>query len=145
VAYDIRLKNGTAHLINAVSGRIFSITPDLAERYVRNTYPAEGGVLKVEQVDRYSYAYQGGSLPVYHVVLDANPSVDFYVSVNDGVVRRSDRWNRLRGLLGSFHTFQPVKLVTSRDELRKGLLVLLSLVAIGAATTGYCLALARRA
>jgi hypothetical protein len=145
VIYEIRLKNGSAHLINALSGQIFSITRDLAERYVRNTYPTEGDVLKVEQVDRYSYAYQWGSLPAYRVVLDANPSVDFYVSVNDGVVRRTDRWDRLRGVLGSFHTFQPVKLITSRDELRKGLLVLLSLVAIGAAATGYYLALARRA
>jgi Peptidase propeptide and YPEB domain len=145
VAYEVRVENGAAHLINAVSGKVFSITRDLAERYVRDAYPTEGGVVKVEKIDRYSYAYQWGSLPVYRVVLDANPSVDFYVSVNDGVVRRIDRWYRLRGLLGSLHTFQPLKLITSRDELRRGLLVLLSLVAIGAAATGYYLALARRA
>jgi uncharacterized iron-regulated membrane protein len=144
VVYEIRSRNGGPHLIDAVSGQPFSITRDLAERYILDTYPSEGRVQKVETVKQHSYAYQWGPLPAYWVVLDSDPSVDFYVSINDGAVRRSDRWNRLRGVLESFHTFEPVKLLTKRDELRKGLLVLLSMVGIVAAATGYYLFLGRR-
>jgi PepSY-associated TM region len=142
-AYEVHLKEGGTHLLNAASGQVFTITPDMAERYVLDTYPTEGRVLTVESVEEYSYAYQWGSLPAYRVVLDADPSVDFYVTPNDGTVRRSDPWNRLFGALASLHTFEPLKLVTRRDEIRRGLMMIAGIIGIAAAVTGYYLALRR--
>jgi hypothetical protein len=143
LVYEIHLTNGASHLINAMSGELFSITPELAQRFVLNTYSKEGRVRKVETVERHGYAYQWGALPAYRVVLDRDSSVDFFVTVNDGAVRRSDRWNRMRGAVGSLHTFEPLKLFTRRDGVRKALLVLTGIIGIAAAITGYSLALRR--
>jgi hypothetical protein len=143
LAYEIRSSNGGLHLINAVSGQLFSITRDQAERYVLDTYPTEGRVQKIETVKHHSYAYQWGPVPTYRIVLDSDPSVDFYVSVNDGAVRRSDRWNRFVGAFASLHTFEPIKLITRRDAVRRGLMIAAGMMGIGAAVTGYCLSVRR--
>jgi len=143
VVYEIRLKNSGTHLINAASGQMFSITRDLARRYVRESYPNEGRVLKVETVERHGYAYQWGALPAYRVVLESEPSVDFFVATRDGTVRRSDRVNRVRAALGSLHTFDPLKLLIRSDKLRRGLMIVAGVIGIVAALTGYYLSLRR--
>ena len=140
---EIRLKNGESHLINAASGHIIKITRDLAERYVVETYPSKGHVLKVELVEQYSYAYQWGALPAYRVILDSDPSVDFFVPINDGIVRRSNRLNRLRGGLERFHTFDPLKVIVKSDALHRGLMIIAGIIGVAAAITGYCLAVRR--
>jgi len=77
-------------------------------------------------------------------VFDDDRATVSYISTSDGTVRRSDRWSRIRGAITSLHTFEPVKLITKRDAVRKGLLALLSMVGVGVAGTGYYLALPRR-
>jgi hypothetical protein len=146
IVYEIRLRDGSSHLINAVSGRLFTITREMAERYVMQMYPKEGRPLKVVTVEQYSYTYQDGPLPVYRVVLDAKPSVDFFVSPVDGSVRRSDRVNRFRGTLERFHTFDPLKLIVKSERWLHGVMIVAGVIAIGAMVTGYFLAfaLARR-
>ncbi len=143
IVYEVHLEDSGSYLLNAVSGQIFAITPEMAERYVLAMYPTGGRVLKVESVQRHDYSYQWGLLPAYRVVLDADPSVDFFVALNDGTVRRSDTWNRLMDALASLHTLEPLKLFTRRDEVRKGLVIIAGVIGIVATITGYYLALRR--
>ena len=143
VAYVVDLREGGTHFLNAVSGAVFTITPEMAKRYVVETYPTEGRVLAVESVEKHSYHYQWGALPAYRVVLDAKPSVDFFVEAKDGTVRRSGPWNRVVGVLARFHTFDLLKLVTRRDEIRHGIVIIAAMIGIAAALTGYYLAVRR--
>ena len=57
-----------------------------------------------------------------------------------GTVQRSDRESRIRNAITSLHTLDPVKLLIERDAVR-GLLLLMSLIGMAAAGTGFYLAL----
>jgi hypothetical protein len=143
LVYDVHLRNGDRHFINAVTGRLFSITRELAERFVRDAYPGAGRLLKVETIERHGYGYQWGPLPAYKIVLDNDQSTGYYVSAHDGSVRRSTRLDRIRQAIASLHTFEPIKLITKQNEVRKGLLIVTSVIGIVASLTGYYLALRR--
>ncbi len=117
VVYDVILKNGGSHLVDAISNQVFAITPERAERIVRSAFPTQAHVLQIERVSRHSYVYQRGPLPAYRVVFDNDQSTAYYVSTHDGTVRRSDRWSRIRGAIESLHTFEPLKLITKRDAV----------------------------
>jgi uncharacterized iron-regulated membrane protein len=144
LAYEVSVQSGNSHLIDARSGQVFTITPEIAEQIARGNLPSQGRVLQIERINRHSYAYQWGPIPAYRIVFDNDQSTSYYVSTHDGTVRRSDRWNRVRGVMESLHTFRPLKLITKREAVRKGMLILLSVVGIGAALTGYYLSLPRR-
>ena len=144
VVYEVTVKPGGSHLIDARSGQVFMITPEVAEQIARDGFPSPARVLQIERVDRHSFAYPWGPLPAYRIVFDDDRATVSYISTSDGTVRRSDRWSRIRGAITSLHAFEPLKLITKRDAVRKGLLVLLSVVGVGVAGTGYYLALPRR-
>ena len=120
------------------------ITPELAEQIARDDFPSRARVLQIERADRHSFDYPWGPLPAYRIVFDDAQATVFYVSTSDGTVQRSDRSSRIRRAITSLHTFEPLKLITKRDAVRRGLLVLLSVVGVGVAGTGYYLALPRR-
>src|SRR4030095_12744473 len=141
LVYEIHFENGGRHFINAVTGQVFSITRALAERFVLEAYPGQGRAQKGETQEHHSYGYQWGPLPVYQIVLDSAQSTVYYVSTDDGSVRRSDRLDRIRGARMSLHTFDPIKLITKRDAVRNGLMIITSLIGIIASLTGYYLAL----
>ena len=62
-----------------------------------------------------------------------------------GTMYKVHKWLAVTvGAFTSLHTFEPLKLITKRDAVRKGLLVLLSMIGVGVAGTGYYLALPRR-
>jgi hypothetical protein len=143
LVYEIHFENGSRHFINAVTGQVFSITRALAERFVLDAYPGQGRVQKVEMLEKHNYDYQWGPLPVYQIVLDSQQSTTYHVSSDDGSVRRSDRLDRIRGAITSLHTFDPIKLVTRREAVRTGLLIITGVIAILASLTGYYLALRR--
>ena len=144
VVYEVVVNPRGSHLIDARSGQVFMITPEVAEQIARDGFPSSARVLQIERVDRHSFAYPWGPLPAYRIEFDDDRATVSYISTSDGTVRRSDRWSRIRGAITSLHTFEPVKLVTKRDAVRKGLLVLLSVVGMGVAGTGYYLARPRR-
>lgn len=144
LVYHIIVKSGDSHLIDARSGEVFTITPEIAEQIARDYVPAEARIVQIQHVNSYNYAYQWGPLPAHRIVFDNDRSTAYYVSSRDGTVRHSDRETRIRGAITSLHTFQPLKLITRRAAVRKGLLLLLSVLGIMVAGTGYYLALPRR-
>ena len=142
--YEIVVAGGDSHLIDPRSGQPLTITPDIVEQIARDYVPSEARVLRIERVKGYSYAYQWGPLPAYRIVFDNDPSRAYYVSSRDGTVYHRDREDRIRGAIGSLHTFQPLKLIIRREAVRKGLLLLVAVLGIGVAVTGYYLAVPRR-
>jgi hypothetical protein len=68
LVYEINLNNGGRYFINALTGQVFSITRELAERFVLDTYPGDGRVQEVEMLKQHSYTYQWGPLPADQIV-----------------------------------------------------------------------------
>ena len=143
VIYRINIAGGGSHLIEAQSGQVFTITPAIVEQIARDYVPSETRVLEIEHTTQHSYAYQWGPLPAFRIVFANDHSTAYYVSVWDGSILRSDRWSRILGAIVSLHDFRPVTLFIQRESIRIGLLVLLSLVGIATAVTGYYLAVSR--
>lgn len=137
VVYEIAYPDGGAHLIDATSGELFRITPEVAEQIARREHGGEGKVFGLERLNEHNLIYPFGPLPVYQVVFENDRSAYYYVRVRNGAVERSTGLTRLRNLITSLHTFEPIKLISTRDTLRKGLLVMTALVAVGVSITGY--------
>lgn len=144
--YEVKLHGGGTHLIDAESGEMVEITPELAARIARSTLGTSATARQVERLEHYDYRWRHGALPVYRVTLEDSEVSVVYVSVDSGEVGgRSDRWGRIRGLIGGgLHEFQPVGWLLGSNRARKALLLLLSLVGVATALTGYYLALPRR-
>lgn len=138
--YQIYLSDGSSHLINAVTGQNITVTADLAERIVRDNLAIQGKTVKVESLETHDILYPIGPLPVYRITIDGYPSNTFYVSGKNGTITQSNNLTRIRAIISSLHTFEPVKLLSQRDSIRKGLLLLFSLIGIAASLTGYYLA-----
>jgi hypothetical protein len=142
--YEIALGGEGPLLVSARSGELFTITPSVAEQIVRTHFPSESRPLQTELVTNHSIAYPWGPVPAYRIATAGQTGTTYYVSARDGEVRRSNRWSRVQEAIASLHTFEPLKLLTRRESLRKGLLLLMSAVGIAAAGTGYYLAVPRR-
>ena len=144
VVYEISVAGGGAYLIDARSNQPFTITSEVAGQLVRDRFPSPSQVQQSDLLSTHDMTYPLGPLPVYRVVLAGDPSTLYYVSPRDGTVSRSDRWSRAQNALASLHTFEPLKLLVRSSSVRRGLLIIASVIGIMAALTGYYLALPRR-
>ena len=142
--YEIHTSSHGPHLIDAQSGETFSITAQRAEAIAKRHIASGPRELKVDLLSRHEFRYPWGPLPAYRVVLEQDPSIVYYVSARDGTVQRSDRESRIRNAIAGLHTLDPVKLLIEREAVRKGLLLLLSLIGMAAVGTGFYLALPRQ-
>lgn len=142
--YEIAVQGGSLHLIDGRAGRLLAINPELAERLARDEFESRAAVRRIDLLTRHGFGYPIGPLPVYRIVFDDKWATTSFVSVRDGTVRRINRWRGLLRAMGSLHSFEPIGLITRQEGIRKGLLVLVALLGIGAAGTGYYLGLARR-
>jgi len=141
VAYRITMRDGNSALVDARAKRLFQVTPDLAESIVRDNFPTRALVHRTELIQHHDLNYPWGSLPAYRVVFGDNLSTRYHLSIKDGAVQASNWWTRIQTATGRLHTFQPLKLVLEKDELREAFLILFSLLGIGVAATGYYLAI----
>jgi hypothetical protein len=139
--YQIFLSDGSSHLVNAANGQAVNITSQFAEKLIRDSIPTAGKAIKIAYMENHDLLYPFGTLPIYRITVDGYPSNIFYVSPQNGIVSQSNDLTRIRAIISSLHTFEPVRLLSPRDAVRKGLLVLFSLVGIAAASTGYYLAI----
>ena len=142
--YEIVTSQRGAVLVDAQSGKPFSITAKMAEVIAKRHIGSVPQDLKIESISRHEWRYPWGPLPVYRVAIAADPSTFYYVSATDGTVNRSDRESRIRNALASLHTLDPIKLLVASEAFRKGTLILTGLVGIAAVCTGLLLALKRR-
>jgi Peptidase propeptide and YPEB domain len=142
--YEIITTSRGPLLIDAESGKLFSITAQKAEAIAKRHMASGPRELKVELLSRHEFTYPWGPLPVYRVVVPEDRSTFYYVSARDGTVSRSDRETRIRNAIASLHTLDPVKLLIERKAFRKGMLILAGMVGIAAVCTGLALAVKRR-
>jgi hypothetical protein len=139
--------NGRVYLLDAATGEIVEITPEVAEALARErlSLAGEGSsppkLMEIERLNSHDLMYPFGNLPVYRVQFEGDGSNLYYVSANAGTVSQSNQLTRIRGAITSLHTFEPVRLITDSSAVRKGLLILFSSIGVAAALTGYYLAL----
>lgn len=151
VAYDIQTGDGAFHLVNATTGNVFAITPELAQQIAQADFPT-AQVVDVERIDQNSRTYPFGPIPVYRVIFDDWRGTYDYVSIQPdpawdaktGDVRHTTRWSRLGEILGAMHTFWVLKIVVNNGTVITSTLWLAALVTLLAALIGYYLALPRR-
>ena len=142
LAYKISARSGRSFLVDARSGEVLTITRQFAEQIARDDLSSEAPVLDVSLITSPGLPYGKGPLPVYRVVFDDSQRTISFVSLNDGRVRRTDHWSRLRDTILHLHTLDT--LIIDQEGLRKALLVFLSLLGLAAIGAGYYLALPRR-
>lgn len=141
LVYQISMQGGPMRMIDGRTGELVDITPELAEQIVRHSLPDQSSLGEVELLEHHDLLYPMGTLPVYRVTFVTDPANTYYVNVWNGSVNRSDSMTRLRRLIVSVHTFEPVRVITHRESVQHGLLIFFSGVGIATALTGYYLAL----
>ncbi len=152
VVYEVKLKDGSIHLLNAQSGQEFNVTPELAEEIARAEFPTQASILRVERLNGNDFSYPFGPVPVYRVVFDDSRATHAHVSIRTdeiwgrktGAVWRNDRWGRARTAINTLHTFDMLRIITDRRRLITTLLWAAAIVTFLAAVLGYYLALPRR-
>ncbi len=135
--YEFVLAGGKKYLVNANTGLQFKITPEVAKSIARKSLGREASVLSVEILEKHSYFYTYGSLPVYKVVLDGNTCV--YVSHENGkVLGTHNRWRRFLTVNHDLHTFGFIKkLIIRSTTIQTFLLILVALATVSIFVTGY--------
>jgi hypothetical protein len=141
----VQVQSGDPYCIDARSGQIFTITPERAEQIALNDFGSQAQVRQIERITRHDFVYLWGPLPAYRLAFDDDRATISHVSIRDGTVRRTDRWRRIKMVVGALHTFEPLNLIIEQETIvRRSLLIMLSIVGIMAVGTGYYLALPRR-
>jgi hypothetical protein len=140
VVYEVRVNGGTVYLIDAKEGVPFTITQDVAERIARQGMRPGVPIRRIDHVTKHGVDYPWGPLPIYKVLFDDERATAAYVEASNGSVRFSDRPSRIRNAIASLHEFMPLMLIIDSEKVRKGLLILLSLVGVSVALSGYYLA-----
>ncbi len=87
--YEFVLTGGKKYLVNAYSGLLFEVTSEVAKNIAsiaRNSLGKEASILSVELLDRHSYFYSYGDLPVYKVELGDDLHTKIYVSSKSGKI-----------------------------------------------------------
>jgi uncharacterized iron-regulated membrane protein len=142
LAYKINAHSNRIYLVDARSGQIVTITRETAEQLARDDLATGAPIVEVSLVTTPGLPYGWGPLPVYRVVFDDSQKTISFVSLNDGRVRRTNRWGRLRDWIIHLHTLQTLNV--GQEGLRKSLLWVLSLLGLAAIAAGYYLVLPAR-
>jgi hypothetical protein len=141
LVYQFKTSRGI-RLVDAHSGELFPITAAVAEHVVRSEYLPVAGALRTERLDRHDWEYRSGPLPVYRIRAGESGK-RYYVSAQDGAVRTITTAGRVRGMIMGLHTFTAVPVIGEDVRLRKAALFGAALIGLGAAVTGYLIALPR--
>lgn len=143
MVYEISTGNGESYLIDAYTGEMVTVTEQMAQA-IAHAMMVDGVHIKSSTlVSAYGADYTSGPLPVYRFEMSDPHGSVVYVSTHDGASRYTNRWIRIRQALEGLHSFDPVEWATGSSLLRKGLLLLGSLIGGVVALTGYALVLRR--
>ncbi len=144
--YEFFLAGGKEYLINANSGLPFKITPEVAKNIARDSFGKDASVFSVELLEKHSYFYSYGRLPVYKVEFDDDSHTSIYISsVNGDVLRIHNRWSYIIEVNHDLHSFGFItKLIINNNKIRAFFTILVSLITVSVFVTGYYLAFRRR-
>ena len=138
--YWITLEDGSYHLIDAVTGKEFKITEQTAKELIGLLTGVQADSIQIQPLSGHDMLYPFGPLPVFRIRLLTGDGDIYYVSMITGDISHSTFATRVRAVITSLHTFEPIRFVTQRDSIRKLLLVSVASVAVVVALTGYILA-----
>lgn len=124
VLYQVRYSDGHTQLFDARTGQPFEITVELAEALARDAFPSEATLRSVDRIEEYDLLYTWGSLPVYRLRFEDHPSVVITVVPADARVMRLTPMMGIRQAITGLHEFEPVKLFTDSNDVRRGLLII---------------------
>ena len=144
VVYQIRLEEGPLYTLNAQSGEIVEITPELAEQIAHFNGPSGAKIILSERLARNSISYPYGVVPVYRYIFDDPQSTHVHVVIENGMAFQNTRWTRVGDILGAVHTFDALRLFTDRRRLIIGLILASAAATMIAALIGYYIALPHR-
>jgi hypothetical protein len=139
--YAVKLEGNPEILIDAVSGKPFEMSPELAKAIAMFNFPGVEPPLVVTKIDQHSLAYRHGGLPAFRVESQNDSSTRYFVSSVDGRVFRSTLFTRMRSALISLHDFSTLELITDSNRVRKLLLLAVSGIALVGTLIGYYMAL----
>lgn len=142
--YSIVLADNSEQLIAATTGRQFSFTPELAESMIRSRFGIEAPLAEIEHLTEHSSLYPWGSLPAYRLAFEDSSWKNYFLVQNDLKMFVSTPVTRVRAAITSLHEFEPIKLVTHDERVRKGLLIVVFGTALAGAVTGMLMLLPRR-
>jgi hypothetical protein len=143
MVYEIFTGDGGAHLIDAHTGAVVTVTEQMAQTIAHAMMVDGVNVESSTLVNAYGGGYTSGPLPVYRIQMSDPSASVVYVSARNGDSRYTNRWIRIRAGLEGLHSFDPIEWVTGSSLLRKGLLLLAGLIGGVVALTGYALVFRR--
>ncbi len=140
LAYEITLEDDSRHLVDAGNGAHITVSQAMAEKIASAAAPNAGEIISTALLSRRDYHYWG-PLPVYKIVFNDSPGTVVYVSAATGKIEvATSRLSRLHHWVTSFHTFEPLRLISENDSVRVALLLLFAVVGIATVCTGLYIA-----
>jgi hypothetical protein len=144
LVYEITLKDGKKFLVDAIEGKLTKITEVEIKKIAIAAGPPDSNIVNISFLKKRPYAYWG-PIPIYRFTFDDISRTNLYVSPTTGQVElRNQGWNRLRDWFLSLHKFEFLTLLFKSDSLRKGMLLILSMIGLIVLVSGFYLALPAR-
>jgi hypothetical protein len=144
LVYQILIKNARSYLIDAQTGKEIIIDKLMAENIAKSYLPGHMKILKTEYFETHTSEYPYGSLPAYKISFNDTWKTISIVEAYGGKERHKNILLKIKQTIEGFHFFTPIEQVTGSPWLRKGILILVGILGMGAACTGYYLAYNRR-
>lgn len=135
------LQDGSFHLVDASTGEEFFVTEQSAEQLVRIITRDEASQVEITPLIRHDLLYPFGPLPVFRVKFQDSRGALYHVNMSNSDVTRMTSAIWIKAVISSFHTFEPMKLLTQRESVRLFLLVSSAVIAVFVSITGYVLAI----
>jgi hypothetical protein len=144
ILYEVAFANNETRLVDAQNGKMFSFTPDLAEKITRRNFDIAAPLLQSKRLTEHDITYPFGPLPVCRVQFNDNPDVAYFVQESNLRVFRSSTLSRARAAVVSLHDFGPLALLTGSNNFRHNTLIAAGVVSLIGALAGLVLTLPRR-
>ena len=144
VVYQVSINDGPSRLIDAQTGKEILIDKPIAEEIAKSRLPSHMEILHTEYLETHTPEYSNGPLPVYKISFNDTWKTFSIVEKSSGKEHHNNLWGRGKGKIVGLHFFSPIEQVTGSPRLRKAFVILIGLLGIGAACTGFYLALKRR-
>jgi hypothetical protein len=139
--YRVSLDDGSIHLVDAQSGKVFRINQPIAEQIVLNATGSTDKISSIIRMKEHDFRYPYGPLPVYRIKLEGDGGPIYYVSGDDGNLVKNTRLSQFKTLNHQLHNFGMVKRLINHEPTRIGLLLLFTAITIVVSLTGYYLAI----
>ncbi len=142
--YEIAPLRGRAHLIDAATGQTVTMDAGMAELIIRHATGRPDVPAQVRKATKHTLAYPFGPLPTYRLAFDDDPSTYYFTHSPIHRIRRSDRLGRANFLIGSFHTFEPLRVAVRNVHYVHIVMISFALLGTFSVLTGFYMALPTR-